>query len=449
LRTPVDIPTLQAKVDSYVEPVLTTPTWAKKYYSLFTHQLGSLNPQGTKSFYVTSQIETLDERKTIFTNLLLDTGASGIFVDEEWAKRQNFNFILIDCPIPVRNADGTLNSGGYIKNRIEFILRVGTHQERISADVTNLGGKQKLILGLPWLEEHNPEIDWNQRSIKFSRCRNCTKHDYQTRSTTIAYMQEQEQIFVKKESETAKTLTRSTWGAAGFDLYADETTSIPAHGRALVSTGIAIALPEGTYGRIAPRSSLAVKYSIDTGAGVIDEDYRGIVKILLVNHSDTPLAVKPGERMAQLIVERISLAPMVEVDTLSETKRGESGFGSTGICRVTVETIKDLEAPTLNPTNPRLGKIITDTCVYEQPWLDASNESTIATVRNSLQKINEEERLHKQQQYLNHTFYWMLIDDGDIANTEDSHVRVSTNDAGTDGDPMEMMKQYVLEEYWE
>jgi hypothetical protein len=92
------------------------------------------------------QIETLDERKMIYTNSLLDTSASGIFVNEEWAKRQNFNFIPIDCPIPVRNADGTLNSGGYIKNRIEFMLRVGTHQEQISADVTNLGGKQKLIL---------------------------------------------------------------------------------------------------------------------------------------------------------------------------------------------------------------------------------------------------------------------------------------------------------------
>jgi dUTP pyrophosphatase len=254
---------------------------------------------------------------------------------------------------------------------------------------------------------------------------------------------------VKKESQTAKTPTRSTWGAAGFDLYANETTSIPPHGRALVNTGIAIALPEGTYGRIAPRSGLAVKYSIDTGAGVIDEDYRGVVKILLVNHSDTALAIKPGERVAQLIVERISLAPMIEVEALSETKRGESGFGSTGIHRVTVETIEDLEAPTLNPVNPRLGRIITDTRVYEQPWLDAGNESTIATVRKPLREINEEEHLHKQQQYLNHTLYWMLVDDGDIINTEDSHVRVSTNDAGTDGNPMEAMKQYVPEEYWE
>jgi len=165
---PVDILTPQATADYYLETVLNAPPQAKNIYSLFTHQLGSLNPQGTRSFYVTMQIETIDKRKTIFTNLLLDTGASGIFVDEEWARKQNFNFIPIDHPIPVRNADGTLNSGGYIKNRIEFILRVGTHQERISADVTNIGGKQKLILGLPWLERHNPEIDWNQRTIRFS-----------------------------------------------------------------------------------------------------------------------------------------------------------------------------------------------------------------------------------------------------------------------------------------
>jgi dUTP pyrophosphatase len=329
------------------------------------------------------------------------------------------------------------------------MLRVETHQERISADVTNLGGKQKLILRLPWLKKHNPEINWNQRTIEFSRCKDCATYDHQTRSTTIAYMQEQEQIFIKKETQTAKTPTRSTWGAAGFDLYVDETTSIPSHGRALVSTGIAIALPEGTYGRIAPRSGLAVKYSIDTGAGVIDEDYRGIVKILLVNHSDTALAIKPRERVAQLIVERISLAPMVEVEVLSETKRNESGFGSTGIHRVTIETIEDPEAPVLNPVNPQLGKIITDTRVHEQPWLDTSNEETIATVRRSLREINGEERQRKQQQYLNHTLYWMLVDDGDIINTEDSHVRVNTNDAGTDGDPMEMMKQYVPEEYWE
>jgi dUTP pyrophosphatase len=262
-------------------------------------------------------------------------------------------------------------------------------------------------------------------------------------------MQEQEQVFVKKESLTAKTPTKSTWGAAGFDLYADEATSIPAHGRSLVSTGIAIALPKGTYGRIAPRSGLAVKYSIDTGAGVIDEDYRGEIKILLVNHSDTALAVKPGERIAQLIIERISLAPMIEVETLTETKRGESGFGSTGINRVTIETIQDPDAPTLNPVNPRLGKIITDTRIYEPTWLDPENDDTIATVRKSLREINEEERLVKQQQYLNHTLYWMLVNDSDIINTGDSHVRVSSKDAGTDGEPMEMMKQYVPEEYWE
>jgi hypothetical protein len=167
LRAPVDTLTLQASADILIDTLLIEPTEAKNIYP-FSHQLGSLSLQGTKSFYITLQIETLDKRSKVFMNALLDTGASGIFADKEWAKKQNFNFIPIKHPISVRNADGTLNSGGYIKNRIEFILRVGTHQERISADITNLGGKQRLILGLPWLEEHNPEINWNQRTIKFS-----------------------------------------------------------------------------------------------------------------------------------------------------------------------------------------------------------------------------------------------------------------------------------------
>jgi hypothetical protein len=145
--------------------------------------------------------------------------------------------------------------------------------------------------------------------------------------------------------------------------------------------------------------------------------------------------------MAQLIVEQILLALLIEV---------EAGFRSTGINRVTIETVKDPEVPILNPTNPCLRKIITDTCVYEPTWLDTNNENPITIVRRSLREINEEEQMVAQQQYLNHTLYWMLMDDGDIANTKgDSHVRVSTKDASTDREPMEMMKQYVPEEHWE
>lgn len=89
-------------------------------------------------------------------------------------------------------------------------------------------------------------------------------------------------------------------------------------------------MPEGTYGRVAPRSGLAWKNFIDVGAGVIDQDYRGNVGVILFNHSDVDFDVKKGDRIAQLICERIAHPNVVEVKSLSETARGEGGFGSTG-----------------------------------------------------------------------------------------------------------------------
>jgi dUTP pyrophosphatase len=89
-----------------------------------------------------------------------------------------------------------------------------------------------------------------------------------------------------------------------FSSSAHETT-IPGRGKALVETDLAIAVPGGTYGRIAPRSGLASKNHIDTGAGVIDADYRGQVKVLLFNHAGTDFAIKEGDRIAQLILERV------------------------------------------------------------------------------------------------------------------------------------------------
>ena len=83
--------------------------------------------------------------------------------------------------------------------------------------------------------------------------------------------------------------------------------------------------------RVAPRSGLAWKKSIDTGAGVIDEDYRGIVRVILFNHSDTDFEIKRGDRIAQLILERILTPEVVETEELSETVRGAGGFGSTGV----------------------------------------------------------------------------------------------------------------------
>ena len=96
--------------------------------------------------------------------------------------------------------------------------------------------------------------------------------------------------------------------AAGYDIVAAEDTTVPAKGKQLVSTGITIAIPEGYYGRVAPRSGLAVKNFIDVGAGVIDSDYRGEVKVLLFNFSDVEFVVQRGDRIAQLVLERIGCA---------------------------------------------------------------------------------------------------------------------------------------------
>ena len=105
---------------------------------------------------------------------------------------------------------------------------------------------------------------------------------------------------------TAKAPTRGSAFAAGYDLYASRAATIPARGRAMVETDISVAVPEGTYGRVAPRSGLAVKHGIDTGAGVIDADYRGPVKVLLFNFSDVDFAINEGDRIAQLVIERVS-----------------------------------------------------------------------------------------------------------------------------------------------
>ncbi|OAP54643.1 deoxyuridine 5'-triphosphate nucleotidohydrolase [Fonsecaea erecta] len=137
-------------------------------------------------------------------------------------------------------------------------------------------------------------------------------------------------LLIKKLSADASTPTRGSAFAAGYDLYAAKPTTIPARGKALVSTDLSIATPEGTYGRIAPRSGLAAKHFIDTGAGVIDADYRGEVKVLLFNHGEADFPVNKGDRIAQLVLERIYTPEIVEVEDLEESVRGAGGFGSTG-----------------------------------------------------------------------------------------------------------------------
>ncbi|XP_065216003.1 deoxyuridine 5'-triphosphate nucleotidohydrolase-like [Planococcus citri] len=132
-------------------------------------------------------------------------------------------------------------------------------------------------------------------------------------------------------SKNALTPTKGSDKAAGYDLKSAYDYCVPARGKELIKTDLQIELPSGCYGRIAPRSGLAWKNFIDVGAGVIDEDYRGNVGVLLFNHSDSDFLVKKGDRVAQLICERIFHPKLKEIQNLSETDRGAGGFGSTGV----------------------------------------------------------------------------------------------------------------------
>lgn len=143
------------------------------------------------------------------------------------------------------------------------------------------------------------------------------------------------ELKIKKLRENAVIPTKATVGSAGFDLYAaiDNNIEIPAKGSAVIPTGIAIALPsDGYVALIFPRSGLSVKYGISmlNCVGVIDSDYRGELSIGLINHFETPYTIKPGERIAQLLLMPIATATMLIVDELDDTVRGEKGFGSTG-----------------------------------------------------------------------------------------------------------------------
>merc|ERR1712025_198309 len=140
-----------------------------------------------------------------------------------------------------------------------------------------------------------------------------------------------DRLLVATLSENATIPTRGSARAAGYYLYSAEDLSIPARGKGLVKTDIQIKVPHGTYGRVAPRSGLAWKNHIDIGAGVVDEDYRGNVGVVMFNHAEQEFVVKKGDRVAQLVCEKISYPGLELLDSLGETVRGEGGFGSTGV----------------------------------------------------------------------------------------------------------------------
>ena len=152
-------------------------------------------------------------------------------------------------------------------------------------------------------------------------------------------MTPQEPLKIRLLDREAKLPTRATDGSAGLDLYSTATVAVPpasvvgdkvSIGRALISTGICAAIPKGYVGKIGSRSGLSIEKNIEVGAGWIDSDYRGEIKIELKNLGSEPFLVRPGMRVAQLFILQALHVNIEHVDDLPSSERGERGFGSSG-----------------------------------------------------------------------------------------------------------------------
>jgi len=148
-------------------------------------------------------------------------------------------------------------------------------------------------------------------------------------------------LVVIRINSKARLPKKSTRGSAGLDLYSTQDVTIQSKKNGIVPTGLKLSMPEGTYGRIAPRSGLSLHYMMDVMGGVIDPDYKGEVKVILLNHSDSDFNVCTGDRVAQLILEKyVDVGIVIEKSEFNSSsssdeedrdkKRRLGGFGSTG-----------------------------------------------------------------------------------------------------------------------
>ena len=170
-----------------------------------------------------------------------------------------------------------------------------------------------------------------------NECKGICKHKSPCELYYFVNEKAKEIVKVKRVNVNAKLQVRGTEGAAGYDLAAAQAAVVSAHGNCLVKTGLAMALPPRCYGRVAPQSGLALTKSIDIGARVIDSDYRGEVGVILFNVGSEDFIVNMGDRIAQLIFEKIKTPIVKEMNELEGTDRGVGCYGSTGMKVVQVE----------------------------------------------------------------------------------------------------------------
>jgi len=305
--------------------------------------------------HIMVKIQLHGEKESVTINTMIDSGATEDFINREVCNKHGIKMIKSKNPREIYLADGKPSAMGPVTHMTKVPMDISSHRELATFQVAKLQNHE-VILGMPWLREHNPTIDWNDKRITFNSERYTT---WCLKSSPVAYAVPEDKaleenlitrfskiqakkgpttksgptakdqsVRVKKLSAEARVPRKGTARAAGHDLYANEGTDVPAKGQAIVGTGMAIGLPHDTYGRIAPRSSLAVKRRLMTNAGVIDSDDRGEVKVVLANLGDQAYRVKKGDRIAQLIIEKFDNRELQDVTQLDDTERGDQEFGS-------------------------------------------------------------------------------------------------------------------------
>jgi len=243
--------------------------------------------------HIMVKIQLHGGKELVTINAMIDSGATEDFIDREVCNKHGIRMIKAKNPRGIYLADGKPRAMGPVTHMTKVPMDIGRHRELATFQVANLQNHE-VILGMPWLREHNPTIDWNDKRITFNSERYTT---WCLKSSPVSYGVPEEKaleenlisrfskiqakkgptasdqsVRVKKLSAEARVPKKGSARVAGHDLYPNEGTDVPARGQAIVGTRIAIALPQNTYGGIAPRSSLAVKHRLLTNAGVIDSD---------------------------------------------------------------------------------------------------------------------------------------------------------------------------------
>ena len=242
------------------------------------------------------------ESESVETLALIDSRAGGKFINQKYAEQLRLPIQPLRRLIMARNIDRTLNKSGTITSYVDLSVEIDRRTMGLHLFVTGLGS-QRIILGFPWLNKHNLDINWKTGEFKWRTLRPLKIKRYHDKpvpqeekpACPIRTVKTDNNLEVKLHSDMAWIPTQGSPDVAGYDLYSAEDKIVLAHGKMIINTQISIVTPPGTYRRIAPQSGLAAKNMIAIGVGVIDADYRGIIFVLLFNHSDEDLKVERGD----------------------------------------------------------------------------------------------------------------------------------------------------------